>query len=310
MNSDENRIFPEELRELVSLFPEDRIAWQEPMAYHTSFKIGGPADALVTPASEAELASLITFCSRKGCPYFILGRGTNLLVRDKGIRGVVIKINQPLGDLKIEDQRVTVGAGMALGELSRQTGARGLAGLEFAVGIPGSVGGAVCMNAGAYDGEMKNVIKEVRVLAEDGEEQRFIAEQMQFGYRRSILQGSKMVILEAVLELLPDDPAAIKRRMDDFTERREARQPLDLPSAGSVFKRPPGHYVGPMLQELGLKGFKVNDAQVSEKHAGFIVNRGQAKAADVLELIAIIQEKVKSKYGVELTPEIKIIGED
>ena len=310
MKHNENRIFPEELKELVSLIPEDRIAWHEPMAAHTSFRIGGPADALVTPASETELASLISFCSHSGCPYFILGRGTNLLVRDKGIRGVVIKIDQPLGNLQIEDQRVTVGAGMALGELSRQAGVRGLAGLEFAVGIPGSVGGAVCMNAGAYDGEMKNVIKEVRAIAENGEVLRLSAEQMQFGYRSSIMQNSKMVILEAVLELLPDDPAAIKQRMDDFTERREARQPLDLPSAGSVFKRPAGHYVGPMLQELGLKGFSVNDAQVSEKHAGFIVNRGQAKAADVLELIAIIQETVRNQYGVELIPEIKIIGED
>lgn len=310
MNSDENRIFPEELKELLSLIPEDRIAWHEPMAGHTSFRIGGPADALVTPASESELVSLISFCSLNGCPYFILGRGTNLLVRDKGIRGVVIKIDKPLAGLKIENQRVTVGAGMDLGELSQQVGARGLAGLEFAVGIPGSVGGAVCMNAGAYDGEMKNVIKEVRAIAENGEVLRFSAEQMQFGYRSSIMQNSKMVILEAVLELLPDDPAAIKQRMDDFTERREARQPLDLPSAGSVFKRPTGHFVGPMLQELGLKGFSVNDAQVSEKHAGFIVNRGQAKAADVLELIAIIQETVKNHYGVELTPEIKIIGED
>jgi len=311
MNSVENRnLQPLDLHGLASVISMERIAWDEPMSKHTSFNIGGPADALVTPANEEELADLLKFCRLANQPYCIIGRGTNLLVRDKGIRGVVIKIDQPLSNIKIEGSRVTAGAGIALGELSRQTGQRGLSGLEFAVGIPGSLGGAVLMNAGAYDGEMKDVIKRVRVIDENGEFKVFTLDQIKYGYRYSIFQGSKMVVLEATVQLIDDDPVAIKSRIDDFTQRREARQPLDLPSAGSVFRRPDGYYVGPMLQELGFKGFRVNDAQVSEVHAGFIVNRGQARAADVLELIAIIQEKVKNQYKVDLLPEIKIIGED
>ena len=311
MNSVENRnLQPLDLHGLASVISMERIAWDEPMSKHTSFNIGGPADALVTPANEEELADLLKFCRLANQPYCIIGRGTNLLVRDKGIRGVVIKIDQPLSNIKIEGSHVTAGAGIALGELSRQTGQRGLSGLEFAVGIPGSLGGAVLMNAGAYDGEMKDVIKRVRVIDENGEFKVFTLDQIKYGYRYSIFQGSKMVVLEATVQLIDDDPVAIKSRIDDFTQRREARQPLDLPSAGSVFRRPDGYYVGPMLQELGFKGFRVNDAQVSEVHAGFIVNRGQARAADVLELIAIIQEKVKNQYKVDLLPEIKIIGED
>jgi len=256
------------------------------------------------------LQQILLFCRAKKLPYYIIGRGSNLLIYDKGIRGVVIKIDQPLAHWEFSGNQVKAGAGLSLGELSRKVAEKGLSGLEFAIGIPGSLGGALVMNAGAYDGEMKDVVSSVRVLDEKGKCFNLSADQLEFSYRHSVLQGSDLVVLEATLNLKPGNPDEIQARMDDYTRRRESRQPLNLPSAGSVFRRPAGHYVGPMIEELGLKGFQVNQAQVSELHAGFIVNRGQATAKDVLALIKIIQEQVKEKFGVILVPEITIIGEE
>lgn len=298
------------LQELNNIVPSGRLAWDEPMSKHTSFCIGGPADVLVSPVSEGELRDLLIFCKEKKLPYYIIGKGTNLLVRDKGIRGIVIKTDKLFSYVELEDNRVKAGAGLDLGELSRKVADKGLSGLEFAVDIPGSLGGAIVMNAGAYGGEMKDVVLQVRVLNEKGEFQALSAEQLDFGYRYSTLQECSSIVVDAVLELTPGDTEAIYALMNDFTKRRKSRQPLDLPSAGSTFRRPEGHYVGPMIEKLGLKGFRVNDAQVSELHAGFIVNRGKATAADVLKLIRIIQDKVRENYGVELIPEYKIIGEE
>jgi len=298
------------LRQLNQVIPEHRIAWDEPMSQHTTFRIGGPADALVIPTSEEELQRVLAFCRKKEIPYYIIGKGSNLLIRDKGIRGVVIKIDHPFGYLEFSGNQVKAGAGLSLSELSRRVAERGLSGLEFAIGIPGSLGGALVMNAGAYDGEMKDVVTYVRVMDGKGRCFTLLADQLEFSYRHSILQGSDLIVLEATLELTPGNLGEIQARMDDFTRRRESRQPLNLPSAGSVFRRPTGHFVGPMIEELGLKGFRVNQAQVSELHAGFIVNRGQATAKDVLALIKIIQEQVKERFGVELVPEITIIGEE
>ncbi|NLK52363.1 MAG: UDP-N-acetylmuramate dehydrogenase [Syntrophomonadaceae bacterium] len=298
------------LRDLPQVIAEARIAWNEPMSSYTSFQIGGPVDALVRPVDENELRRVLMYCRERELPVFIMGKGTNILVRDKGIRGVVIKVDHPMDRLEfLEGGQVKAGAGLTLKELSQAVAARGLKGLEFAIGIPGSLGGAVVMNAGAYNGEMKEVITQVRVLDYQGQIRNMSAAELGFGYRYSILQAMELVLLEATLQLSPGDPKEIYARMEDYTVRREARQPLNLPSAGSVFRRPAGHYVGPMIEELGLKGFRVNDAQVSEMHAGFIVNRGQATAADILALIRLIQERVRERFGVELIPEIKIIGE-
>jgi len=295
---------------LQEIIPPEQILWDEPMRNHTSFRIGGPADALLMPRDPEELARVIRYCREFAVPYYVIGQGTNLLVRDGGVRGAVIKLASPLDNITFQGMRAEAGAGATLRELCRQAMERGLSGLEFACGIPGSVGGAVCMNAGAYDGEMKDVVVSARVLDENGSIEVWDAERLGFGYRSSALQGRQAVILSAAFLLKPDNPEAIRERMEDYDRRRRARQPLDLPSAGSVFRRPPGRFVGPMIEELGLKGYRVNDAQVSEMHAGFIVNRGQARAADVLRLVEIIREKVMEKFQVWLELEIKVIGEE
>lgn len=298
------------LSDLQEILPAEQILWDEPMSRHTSFKIGGSADALVMPRSEEELMRVVSYCQGFQLPYYIIGQGTNLLVRDGGVRGVVIKLASPLDSIAFDGLQVEAGAGATLRDLSWRAMEKGLSGLEFACGIPGSVGGAVCMNAGAYDGEMKDVVVSVRVLNEKGIVEVWDASRINFGYRSSALQGSQSIVLSATFTLKPDSPEAIRARMEDYDRRRQSRQPLDLPSAGSVFRRPPGRFVGPMIEGLGLKGYRVNDAQVSEKHAGFIVNRGQAKAADVLKLVEIIREKVMEKFQVWLELEIKVIGEE
>ncbi|NPV89332.1 MAG: UDP-N-acetylmuramate dehydrogenase [Firmicutes bacterium] len=298
------------LEKLGELVPAERIKYNEPMSRHTTFAIGGPADALVTPGSEEELARLIIFAREHRLPLLVIGLGSNLLVKDGGVRGLVVKIDRGLGQVEFRSDRMRAGAGIPLAELSKMAAGESLSGLEFAVGIPGSLGGALVMNAGAYGGEMKDVVESVRAIDQQGEVLELDAGQLDYGYRHSSLQGSGLVVVSADLKLKAGDPAEIKARMQEYTERRQAVQPLELPSAGSVFRRPPGKYVGPMIEGLGLKGFNVGDAQVSEKHAGFIVNRGQATAGDVLGLIEIIQQVVQEHCGVRLEPEIQVVGED
>lgn len=295
---------------LSQLLPEQKIKINESMKNHTTFKIGGPADIMVFPANISDICTTIAYCHQEKITYVILGLGSNILVRDKGIRGVVIKLGNNLKSFSIAGQEIYAEAGIRLSELSRQASYANLSGLEFAEGIPGSLGGAIFMNAGAYNGEIKDVLYEVNAIDPTGHLRVFTRDNMDFSYRSSIFQTNEHMIVSARLILQYGNREQITNTMKNFASSRREKQPLDLPSAGSAFRRPNGFYVGPMLQEMGLKGYRVGGAQVSEKHAGFIVNVGEATADDVLTLIAFIQDKARERYGVDLRPEIRVIGEE
>lgn len=281
----------------------------EPMTKHTSFHIGGPAELMAQPQSEAELQSLLLKAAEAAVPVTLVGNGSNLLVRDKGIRGLVIKLGSMLRDIKVSGNVLTFGSGVSLAQASKKAAELGLSGMEFAVGIPGSIGGAVYMNAGAYDGEMSKVVKSVRVMDAAGEVSELSASELDFGYRHSALQGSSKIVTSVTVELAVGDKQAIAEKMADFSNRRITKQPLELPSAGSMFKRPPGYFAGTLIDQTGLKGYTVGGAQVSTKHAGFVVNIGGATAADVLQLISDVQAKVFAAHGVHLEPEVLVLGE-
>lgn len=281
----------------------------EPMTKHTSFHIGGPAELMAQPQSEAELQSLLLKAAEAAVPVTLVGNGSNLLVRDKGIRGLVIKLGSMLRDIKVSGNVLTFGSGVSLAQASKKAAELGLSGMEFAVGIPGSIGGAVYMNAGAYDGEMSKVVKSVRVMDAAGEVSELSAGELDFGYRHSALQGSSKIVTSVTVELAAGDKQAIAKKMADFSNRRITKQPLELPSAGSMFKRPPGYFAGTLIDQTGLKGYTVGGAQVSTKHAGFVVNIGGATAADVLQLISDVQAKVFAAHGVHLEPEVLVLGE-
>ena len=283
---------------------------QEAMSKHTSFRIGGPADLLIAPTTEAEVAQVVTKVRNCQLPLTVIGNGSNLLVRDKGIRGVVVKLGNNLKHMQCSGTTLTAEAGVSLAAVSNQAALCSLTGLEFAVGIPGSLGGAVYMNAGAYDGEMKNVVTSVRVMTEQGVFKTITNQDLAFSYRHSILQSTQDIITSVELKLVKGQNELIQEKMADFTNRRLNKQPVNLPSAGSMFKRPPGYYAGALIEGAGLKGYRVGDAQVSEKHAGFVVNMGKATAQDVLQLIKDVQEKVFAASGQHLEPEVKIIGEE
>lgn len=283
---------------------------EEPMANHTSFHIGGPADVLAQPQSVAELQSLLKAAKELELTVTLIGNGSNLLVRDKGIRGLVIKLGNALKDIAVEGNMITFGSGVSLAMAAKKAASLGLSGMEFASGIPGSIGGAVYMNAGAYDGEMSMVVRQVEVLNLQGEVEVLKAESLDFSYRHSALQNSGLIVLSVTVELTAADQAAIEAKMADFNERRTSKQPLEMPSAGSMFKRPPGFFAGTLIDQSGLKGYTVGGAQVSTKHAGFVVNIGGAMAADVLQLIKDVQDKVYAGYGVHLEPEVMVIGEE
>lgn len=282
----------------------------EPMTKHTSFHIGGPAELMAQPQSEAELQSLLLKAAEAAVPVTLVGNGSNLLVRDKGIRGLVIKLGSMLRDIKVSGNVLTFGSGVSLAQASRKAAELGLSGMEFAVGIPGSIGGAVYMNAGAYDGEMSKVVKSVRVMDAAGKVSELSAGELDFGYRHSALQGSGKIVTSVTVELVAGDKQAIAEKMADFSNRRITKQPLELPSAGSMFKRPPGYFAGTLIDQTGLKGYTVGGAQVSTKHAGFVVNIGGATAADVLQLISDVQAKVFAAHGVHLEPEVLVLGEE
>lgn len=281
----------------------------EEMKKHTTFKTGGPADLLVEPGRITELQQLIQYVRQEKIPYLIIGRGSNLIVGDKGIRELVIKIGKKLSRCEVKGEEVTAEAGAAIIDVAQAAQAHALTGLEFAGGIPGSVGGAVFMNAGAYDGEIKDVLEDVLVLTVSGELTVRKKEELALGYRTSLMQKNGDIILQAKFKLQKGDQAAIDLRMRELKQRREKSQPLDLPSAGSVFKRPPGYYTGKLIQDAGLKGCQIGGAQVSPKHAGFIVNTGKATSSDIVNLIRHIQAEVKKLFGVELETEVRIIGE-
>lgn len=279
------------------------------MSRHTTFRIGGAADFLVHPKSVEDVKETIALTKKYNVPLTILGNGSNILVGDRGIRGIVMSFDESFADMRCDGEKIIVGAGAVLGMVSQFAAKNSLSGLEFAVGIPGSMGGAVFMNAGAYDGEMSNVITSVKALSLFGELKTYRAEEIGFSYRHSIFQGNGEIIVEIELTLKKGDEEAIKEKMAGFSAARLTKQPLEMPSAGSTFKRPEGYFAGTLIDNAGLKGLSVGGAQVSEKHAGFIVNKGGATASDVLALIERVREIVAEKFGVTLTPEVRIIGE-
>lgn len=281
----------------------------EPLANHTTWRIGGPCDLLIQPKDKESLILAVQTIHRSNIPWRVIGRGSNLLVRDGGIRGAVFKVAEGLSHCEFRGEEVRVGAGYSTIRLTVEAGKMGLTGLEFAGGIPGSIGGAVYMNAGAHGSDLSRILKEAEVLFEDGEVRVLTNEEMQFSYRTSLLQSRKGIVLEALLQLKTGDRKEIAAALARFKDRRRQSQPLQQPCAGSVFRNPPGDHAGRLIEASGLKGFSIGGAQVSEIHANFIVNRGGATAADVLTLMEHIQSTVKEKFGVEMHPEVLVVGE-
>lgn len=294
--------------QLQDLLSPEIIRINEPMSKHTSFRIGGPADILIMPRTLEDITVSMKWAQDHGISCLLVGAGSNMLVRDGGYRGMIIKLGSNFKGILVDGLMVTAKSGTRLSELSKKVANAGLTGLEFAEGIPGTVGGAVYMNAGAYDGQMSNVVKSVTVLS-DGVVKTYGISELDFDYRKSRFQKRHELILEAAMQLAPGDPEQIIEKMRGFAHSRKQKQPLEFPSAGSVFRRPEGKFVGPMIEELGLKGYCIGDAEISAKHAGFIVNRGEATAADVLALIEYIKTRVREAFAVELETEILIIGE-
>ena len=280
-----------------------------PMAQYTTFRVGGPADILVSPGSKDEVRTLFAAIQAEQVPCTILGNGSNVLVLDKGIRGVVLKLGNALKSLCIEGNRIQVEAGVLLSRLAAAAADAGLTGLEFASGIPGSLGGAILMNAGAYGGEIGNLVRTVTVMDPGGQIRILNRKQMDFRYRHSVVMETGDIILSATLELTPDDLAAIHDRIHELTQKRISKQPLNFPSAGSTFKRPPGYFAAALIDQAGLRGYRVGDAQVSEKHTGFVVNRGHATASEILQLMDDVKNRVHAMSGVWLEPEVRILGE-
>lgn len=287
----------------------DNVYRNEPMRKHTTFRIGGPADFYLCPHSAKEIQKAVEICQEDGLPYFILGNGSNLLVSDHGYRGVVIQLWKNVSDILVEGCLIRAKAGASLAKIAGEALEEGLTGMEFAAGIPGTLGGAVVMNAGAYGGEMKDILKEVLVMDKQGEIFTLKKEELHLGYRTSIIKEKGYIVLAAVLELKPGDRKEIKEKMDELKQKRVEKQPLDMPSAGSTFKRPEGYFAGKLIMDAGLRGFSVGGAQISEKHCGFVVNTGKATANDVLTLIREVQNRVLDKFGVELETEVKFLGE-
>ena len=289
--------------------PPENILRAEPMSRHTSFRIGGEADLFVKVPSIQALSELIRYFAQTGQEYYVVGRGTNLLVGDKGYRGVILHLGEEMSQITVDGKRITAQAGASLPKVAQVAAAHGLSGLEFAAGIPGSIGGGVVMNAGAYDGEMKQVVKNVLVINQYGEEMNLDNDTMEFGYRTSIIKDRPFVVAQITLELQEKPKEEIEALMEDLAKRRREKQPLEYPSAGSTFKRPEGYFAGKLIMDAGLRGLRVGDAQVSEKHCGFIINIGHATAEDVSELMEEVQYRVKKQLGVRLEPEVIKLGE-
>lgn len=294
--------------DLESITDVNSVFCQQPMSQYTSFKVGGPAEYIVMPRAYNQVAEVVQYCNRAGIKWYVMGRGTNLLVSDCGLKGVVIAIEENLAEIRVAGTTIVAQAGAALPRVSSIARASSLSGLEFASGIPGSVGGAVAMNAGAYDGEMKNVLRRVLAVNTQGELETYNLEDMELGYRSSVFQSNGAVIVEAEMELLEGDSEEIQEKINEFTRRRRDKQPLDKASAGSTFKRPPGHYAGQLIDSANLRGYCLGGAAVSEKHCGFIINANQASAQEIYDLIGKIRAEVRDKCNVELEPEVKIWG--
>lgn len=295
----------EALKEIV---PADKVLLQEPMKLHTTFRIGGPADCLVYLENEEQLCKIQKYLRLVDVPYTVIGNGSNLLVSDQGYAGIVLVVGKHMSRIEVKDCYLEAEAGALMSQVAKAAKEHGLTGLEFAAGIPGTIGGGAVMNAGAYGGEMKDVLLNSEYVSTDGTSGELDNEAMELSYRHSAYENSNLVITAASVRLAPADRNEIKSTMNDILARRKEKQPLEYPSAGSTFKRPEGNFAGALIEQCGLKGVSVGGAQVSEKHAGFIINRGGATAADILSLIKHVQARVKAQTGVSLETEIRLIG--
>ena len=293
---------------LKGIMGEIPILFDEPMKKHTTFRIGGNADMFVAPKL-SQIPQIIALAKEYQIPVTIIGNGSNLLVGDKGIRGLVVCFSKLAEELIIVGTNMTIGAGTLLSKAASEAAKKGLSGLEFAAGIPGTLGGAMVMNAGAYGGEMKDVVVSAKVLTQEGEVLELDVKELDLSYRHSCIPEKGYIVLSATVLLTPKEESEIRAEMDDYKNRRVEKQPLEYPSAGSTFKRPEGHFAGKLIQDAGLKGYTVGGAQVSEKHSGFVINIGNATAEDVLKLISDVQDKVEEQFQVTLEPEVKMIGE-
>ena len=298
--------FYEKLSKIVR---KEQILIEEPMKKHTTFRIGGPAEYLILPQTAEEIADVVKLCRQEEIPWYIVGNGSNLLVADEGVRGVVIQLLRNFNQIQVEGCQIRIQAGAQNAAVAKRALDASLTGFEFAAGIPGTIGGAVVMNAGAYGGEMKDILKEVTVLDQNGMIRTIPTEELELGYRTSIIARKGYVVLEAVIVLKTGDPKEIKAAMDDLKEKRVTKQPLEYPSAGSTFKRPEGYFAGKLIMDAGLRGFSVGGAQISEKHCGFVINKGNATAKDVTELMDETKKIVMEKFGVALEPEVKRLGQ-
>lgn len=294
---------------LKGILPEDHIQTEEPMELHTTFRVGGPAQFFVTPETKEELKEIVRCCKEEEMPYYIIGNGSNLLVSDAGYRGVIIQVFKEMNKVTVRGDQILAQAGALLSAVAAEAARAQLTGFEFAAGIPGTLGGACRMNAGAYGGEMKDVLVEVHVLTQEGEFLTLTAEELDMGYRTSVIAQKQYIVLEALIGLAKGDPEEIRAKMDDLKNRRVTKQPLEYPSAGSTFKRPEGYFAGQLIEQAGLRGFQVGGAQVSEKHCGFVINKDHATAAEIYELMRQVSEKVEENSGVKLEPEVRRLGE-
>jgi len=296
------------IEELKRILPPEQVLLEEPMSKHTTFRVGGPAEMFVMPQA-TQIANVIQLAKRYNIPVTIVGNGSNLLVGDKGIRGLVISIGKAAEGIQIDGNTMTIGAGTLLSKAAAKAADAGLSGMEFAAGIPGSLGGAIVMNAGAYGGEMKDIVTSVSVLTLEGEVLEVKAEDMQFSYRHSLVPEKGYIVLSATIQLKQEEESKIRAYMNDLKNRRVEKQPLEYPSAGSTFKRPEGYFAGKLIEDAGLRGYMVGGAQVSEKHCGFVINKDNATAKDVLQLIHDVQDRVYEQFQVKLEPEVKMLGE-
>ncbi len=295
--------------ELCRITGQGNVYTEEPMSGHTTFRVGGPADFFVTPEGEDQVRGAVSAFRNAGVPFYIVGNGSNLLVGDGGYRGGIIQIFKKMNRISVQGSVLHVQAGALLSKIAAKAQSRGLTGFEFASGIPGTLGGAVMMNAGAYGGEMKQVLTGAKVLRASGEIEEVPVEAMELGYRSSIFSKTGDIVLSADIKLKAGDPEQIQKRMEELKERRTSKQPLEYPSAGSTFKRPEGYFAGKLIEDAGLRGFQVGGAQVSEKHCGFVINKDHATARDILSLMEQVADRVYGKSGVRLEPEVKRIGE-
>ena len=300
----------EEIRQkFCELIGKERVLFEEPMSRHTTFRIGGPAEVFLMPESYGQIQKILKLCQKEKIPFFILGNGSNLLVSDSGYRGVIIQMDRNMGEIRLEGNEIRACAGALLSSIAAAAKKASLTGFEFAGGIPGTLGGAVMMNAGAYGGEMKDVLKEVTVMDAEGDIIVLPADKLEMGYRTSIIKTAGYLVLEAVISLEKGREEEIQAKMKELADRRVEKQPLEFPSAGSTFKRPEGYFAGKLIMDSGLGGYRIGGAQVSEKHCGFVINAGGATAKDVVELMDHIINTVKEKFGVTLEPEVRFLGD-